>query len=368
MAATPTNAVSAQDDFALVVGINDYPRLSEDRTPNDLSGPGPDALAVTNFLVNDIGVPCANVRCLISSGEGTCSVAEDRFERRYVPSKPRPTNSDIESCLETHIGAADDIVGGPQRLGRRLWIYLAGHGATPAANLGDLVLFSADARGATLPKHFHATAWANYLALLPPFDEIVLWMDCCSTIAFAFVPVTPPQRTLEFRAAPALRSFVMASGAGRQAFEAPDAQGVVRGIFTSRLLDGLRRDAGVDDDGWVTSKTLYNFLANDDMGLAFASRPDGRRVERQKPSSPVNDYLKLFHRGAATVVHRLSTGFAPGEMVEVRNGALAVDQTAQAGSDGSVSVALGTGLFMLEGLSSRRRYLYSTASRLLAHT
>jgi hypothetical protein len=252
-------------DHAIVVGIGHYPALGPGGTqPNDLPGAIADADAMADWLANSAG---AQVTKITSTGyNGTpWNVAEIR-----------PKIGDVHDAIQP-------LATANQRIGNRLYVYVAGHGIAPEPRSRCLILADAKASLVQWIPNFEAPAWIDWLARQTQFDEFVLWMDCCGTQGFEYERGRPPANTTgAARAVPDARVFMaFASGNGREAYEGPNKDGVVRGQFTDRLLRGLEGKAA-DFDGEVRSASLASYLRNGNAAVADGNTetvPTSNRAE-----------------------------------------------------------------------------------------
>src|SRR5262245_20513430 len=98
-------------DHAIVVGIRRCPALG------DLNGPENDARDFEQWLLDPAGgdVPPANVRRILSSD----------FAPNANPLDDKPTTAELESAFDALYDRGDQNGG---KTGRRLYVYLAGHG------------------------------------------------------------------------------------------------------------------------------------------------------------------------------------------------------------------------------------------------
>ncbi|MEH2500412.1 hypothetical protein V1294_006891 [Bradyrhizobium sp. AZCC 1678] len=155
-------------DWAIIVGVKDY----LDPSLNTLEGPISDAQSFFNWLVRpeggDICDP-ARIKLVKSLGRPT------------TPSKAKPTGDDIYAAGEDIISSLD----GQDERGRRLYIYMSGHGCTPinAEQAESVALLMANARTTGTLFNFPATACAKFMRRGGYFDEVILIMDCCRSQA-----------------------------------------------------------------------------------------------------------------------------------------------------------------------------------------
>jgi len=222
-------------DFAVVVGINSY----QDKTAfKDLEGPANDAAELIAWLKdpNGGGIPDENI---------------DPYVRLSGPGRDRPTSGDIVGLLRdlfTRDRAED------QPIGRRLYVFLAGHGFTNSVALS--LLHAVETRRAA-PAFVSGTQWLDCFQERALFDELVLCMDCCRDYEPTFDPPGRPcTNQLDSAGNAVKRLYLLATGIGKGAYEA-DFNGTVHGYFSRALIDALRDDA-IDGDGRMTAANVAN--------------------------------------------------------------------------------------------------------------
>jgi hypothetical protein len=328
------------DHYGVVVGISHYPSLGDPPdTTAHLKGPENDADAVCAWLKSAAGVPDANIKVVKSS--------------TFMPPDPtgaaKPTITEIDQCLlwldELARKNKDSRKG--LRVGRRLYLYVSGHGFSPKRNQGCLFAANASPRYGATSNISHWIEWlqdANY------FDEFVLWMDCCMNRMSSLPPspVLLPAATTNEPAGPAFIAF--AAQRPLKAVEAPvaDDENRVHGVFTWALLDGLR-GAAVDQYGMITSYSLANWLRN-------AMRPRMSSVDLNDPDvAKEPDILKqdpglVFARGLAPKAYKTVLSFpaaAAGQQARLWGGrppqihrGFTIEST--------VELALAPGLYLLD--------------------
>ncbi|RWP51082.1 caspase family protein [Mesorhizobium sp.] len=336
MPPSAVNAAAAASDFAIVVGIGSYPKLGRNETSKDLKGPPGDALDVTRWLVSEVGVPCDNVVCLTSSGLGNCSVVDGAMTA-WGQQTPHPNVSDICSLFEDFVEKSIiKLNSGDPRIGRRLWVYMAGHGFALKSATRDVCVLTADSLGHTLVKNVCATRWIDWIAQETPFDEVILFLDCCAEMATGLTPGVPFLQETANRQHPAKRLVIAAAPYGQQTFEASiDSNGTVRGIFTQKLLKALRGAAGSETDGSLASTHLRDYFEN-------GPTADQVRVLECDPFTVVN-----LAGTAATPVYTIATGLPPGSVVVVTDGFNRQIGNLTVTADGTVSQSFAAGLYKL---------------------
>jgi len=257
-----------QTDHAIVCGINNYPAFPA------LGGPEHDARAFCDWLLNDAKVPDSNIKRVFSS------------DFANVAGQPvSQTKPSLDALNErfTELGElAFKNFGRVPRIGRRLYIYLAGHGITPRTSnpSGSAALLMANAGPQTPGTGFHLSgpAYAEWFRRAHAFDEILLFMDCCRNavedVDEAPVPFLPlrggnPEVVKTFQA--------LATQWDAPSFEqlvgTPPQQ---RGVFTYALIQAFKG-------------------ARDNSGRLLASNLDGsiRIIINQLRNGDVPQFPKL---------------------------------------------------------------------------
>lgn len=308
----------AEQDRAIVVGISHYPGLG------DLSGPENDAKAFAEWLCSPSGghVPESNIDLIISS----------HFPWRQDPVDAEPTTQAVQKAIDRLyvIGASSGYVG------KRLYLYMAGHGLAP--ELEKAALLMANAAKKRTGHHVPGPPYANWFRKSRYFDEVVLLMDCCFT-----VDDRSPQQPCHLVSLPPGGSvgrsyWALAADLGEPAYELPDDSGEMRGVFTTSVLAILRQ--GPPGGGNVTGALLKELVPQYMTKLL-----DG--ADNQVPQFlPQGDGDILFVNRAAASYHvRIHVGPAgKGRQVELCDGTLAVVPPAHR-SNGIWEWKLGPGIY-----------------------
>jgi hypothetical protein len=343
--ATQANIDAAKSDHALVIGIAGYPNLGAKGTANDLGGPVFDALAVADWLVNDAGVPSQNVTCVTSSGIHDMANSQCAF---WPDQDVRPRRDDIEGPLARRI--RDSLIKhhqGHARLGRRIWIYCAGHGFTPSSDMSDIALLMSDALERGYVPNLAMTKFADWITQYQAFDEVVLWLDCCAETRVVQRVGEPFLPNSLFNTQPPKRFYVIAAPTGRLAYEDP-TRTPPQGIFTQRLLAALRGDARVSATGHITSEAIRDFFKN-----TGSPHPESS-VEVPEPEVSKFTLMDLVHLGVSTrtpamapsaSTYTLHLGVAAGTVVEILGAQLQTLYQVPVGTKGEVQVQLAAGLY-----------------------
>jgi hypothetical protein len=290
----PTGHANATDR-AVVVGIDRYPSLEA------LSGPENDANAFVGWLTDPAGgsVPPARVTRIVSSD--------------FPNHKAEPTTVAIDTAFEAIITDFDDTGAG----GRRLYIFLAGHGFAPS--VAEAALLMANAAAGRFGHYIPGRLYSDWFRTAAFFEEVVLLMDCCRDVRTTVPPRMPPwdPRT---GVTPSKLFLGFATEMGRASRERPskDDQNRVRGRFSEAVIAGLRHAA--DAQGRVTSETLKDFVFN--LLSQEAAANGETELNRQEPKFPSTDQI-LFARVSVpyTLVATFAAGPAPtllsGDLVTV---------------------------------------------------
>ena len=178
-------ATSGANDWAIVVGIKDY----GDPDLNTLKAPITDAEKFLAWLRSPTGGGIVEPEV-----EDASAAARDTDEQmnlspdrvKIVKSKgaqpslsgSKPTLMDVSEKVEE----IEDWLMANKTQGRRLYLYMAGHGCTPIdpTVTDNVALLMANAQ---IPKRSHhnfpATSCARSMRVRGLFKEVILIMDCC---------------------------------------------------------------------------------------------------------------------------------------------------------------------------------------------
>jgi hypothetical protein len=209
-------------DFAIVVGINRYPGL----TP--LEGPENDAKEFASWLTEgeeSTGRTC-DAQIIVSS----------QFELTNDPASAKPMVSEVDQAFNRIFQRGKKL---DERLGRRLTIFLAGHGFT--SERSGIALLTAEATADTLGFHIPGRRYADSFLSSGMFEEVVLFMDSCRDSYPKVQLRDVPFRMNERPGTPTTFCYgFAASWAQRSREKFFDDERRVRGIFSRALVDGLR--------------------------------------------------------------------------------------------------------------------------------
>jgi len=234
------------DDYAIVVGISHYPGLSQPGMSFDLLGPDRDADAIYEWLLAPGlgGLKKENV-WLIKTGVPLAT----------EPVDAAPTPKNISNAFTQLFRRGKDQFGNFKLpLGRRLYIYGAGHGFRAATN--KPALLTADAMPELLWNSY-AHAWVEFFRGAGFFQEYAVWIDCCMN---PFTTVVAEQLPNKLAGGAQGIAFTAIAAMDRSALEAEMSDGQTHGVFTWTLLQGLNGKAA--EKGEITGESLRKFLYN----------------------------------------------------------------------------------------------------------
>lgn len=247
------------EDRAIIIGVTDYPGLTS------LSGPENDAIAFHKWLIDPTGggVPPGQAELIVSSSFNDPPFGD--------AANAEPTEQKIYRIFQGYKKIANQNKAAKKglRVGRRLYLYFAGHGIAPnsisegfAPTFEDAALLMANAEDEFFSYHIPGKSWANLFFMNGYFDEVVLLMDCCREN----YPNTPPNFVKQafsttYKELDENKLFYgFATKWNKLARERKMDDGEWHGVFTTALIAGLRGAAADPATGEVTARTLGNYL------------------------------------------------------------------------------------------------------------
>jgi uncharacterized caspase-like protein len=326
------------DHYAILVGIERYPALGEGNSPLDLRGPRNDVALIKQWLLDPKG----------GAFQDDSTIFEVHEPQDMPAGTAVPTAAQLDALMARlfETAQANKAAQKGLQVGRRVYIYMSGHGFSPGRQRA--CLFTADAKE-HLGQNVHATGWLSWLQDSGYFREFVLWVDACMNRASFLAPHDPPL-PLAASFNPPLANFV--AFAAQRPLKAVEAQtpedGKVHGVFTWTLVEGLR-GAAADVNGRVTGRSLADWVRN---GMAARFGPSERedRDVAQEPEIIQEDAGLIFARGLAPPTYAVKLSFpAAAHGQEARLWAGTPPRIAQAFVAGPASeLRLKPGLYLLE--------------------
>ena len=245
------------EDYAIVVGINWYPQF------NRLLGPEADALRFRDWLASPTGgmVALSKIKTILSS--------DHQGLDENIRATWQPTLQDLKEALRSHSDKAfnNDKNGKGPRVGRRLYMFLSGHGITPdrtPTTNPDYIgaLLSASATPSDSADHLMGYPWVEWFRTAGAFDEIILLMDCCRDLKNNVTPTFCTPTPLTSGRREEVRVFyAAAAGVDSKSWETDLGVPPQRhGVFSYVLMEALQNDSLCDANGWLMNSQLRETL------------------------------------------------------------------------------------------------------------
>lgn len=236
-----------ENDYGIVVGINRYRHPYYD----DLRGAVNDARDFVRWLKSPSG---GNI--------GKKQIAVHLSDAKGL--KPR-----LQALHDSFHELIKRSAHGEKKSGRRLYIYLAGHGVG-TEDVDGAGLLAADHdldRDSWLPGKIFADMFRKGGL----FDEVLLFMDCCRDYDEELTAPHNPFRVQAGGAAGVKRCYGYGAKFDRQSHEEKFGNRY-HGVFTRVLMQGLRGRA-VREDGKVTAGSLADYVTKKMQDLRPEQEP-----------------------------------------------------------------------------------------------
>ncbi|MES2107977.1 MAG: caspase family protein [Bacteroidota bacterium] len=273
------------NDFAIIVGINDYKELPP------LKGPVSDALAFRDWVRSADGgdIPEQNCKFIDNTDSSV------------------PTQDLIDAKLDEIIAG-----GGPYR---RLYFFFAGHGIGLDWSSNGLCLPGWTSRFRN--KSLSSKAYLDYTVGTSFFQEVYFFLDCCRDRLINAIAL-PPTLGLARPRGQGVKSLVLyASDFENAAGEAldQDTSSTVRGYFSQALVDGLK-GAAADQNGNITANGLVNFTQRKTAELAMADQ-QSQTVTPQFYGPGITMDELIIREGVAPPVTAVTVTFPIGGRIQL---------------------------------------------------
>jgi hypothetical protein len=275
----------ASQDWAVVVGINAYPAFTS------LKGPTQDATEFAQWLLSGLGACVPDDQLVL--------IRSPNYE---APPELEQVSPRLEAVKQAFIELARKASKSEfYRLGRRLYIFLAGHGILPThtsiPDYDETALLMANADTITLGEHCGGHVYAEWFRALGAFDEVVLFVDCCRDQKDN-IPLSPhPFPSLRPQRDPARRFYAAATKLDSRAWERSFGP-ATHGVFSYALLEALKNPTLCDAQGCLTGDVLAKYLYANIPDLKKGQEPEIhytpardilfiRRVDPKKPKARI---------------------------------------------------------------------------------
>ena len=339
----------ARNDWAIVVGIRDY----FDADLHGLQGPENDARAFHEWVTapDGGGVPKKQAQLILSSmfQEPAPEKAENAM----------PTALAIRAAFDhLHAIAAENEENEIGReVGRRLYLFFAGHGFAPSHRDDLTALITADAsiHEARL-SHVLASEFADWFYRARFFEEIFLFVDCCRSImeCAQLFESWPVERGRDFHQV--RRFYAYGARVAMESREWTPEGRECHGVFTMTLLDALRGGAqDPDDPAVITAESLRDHLYNAfaaNMVPADRERPDVPKEpevvyeSRPGPKLEIAGVPRALRKKLRYPVEITAPASAVGKKVRVLDGSF--ELATEATLTEMTALELARGLYVLE--------------------
>jgi hypothetical protein len=205
----------APNDYALVIGVNDYPRWN--KGAKSLKGSVKDAQNFRDWLVKDEGggLPCSNVKLVLSSAD---------------PLSPR------QHVIDDAFRELRELSEGKTR--RRFYFYFSGHGHSRAGSFGQQSLCLANWSPADAGAALHLESYVKSSVGCLKFSEAVFFLDCCRLRQIAPLGQSSELECGDPQMADRYSAIVFGTEQYTPTYEGEVAE-EIRGYFTAGLLQVL---------------------------------------------------------------------------------------------------------------------------------
>lgn len=263
--------MTVRPDFAIVAGISHYP----DEGLGTLAGCENDARAFREWVTTKGGVAEQRVAYIVSSD----------FPVSANAAGAKPAEAELEHAFRRlHDAARRSLDAGTGwTIGRRLYIYLAGHGFVPSWQSQNriLALLTANA-GEGSPNHVAAPLYQRWARDSAVFDEVLLFMDCCASTDYE-VGVRPVPFVMPKMPGAVAKGRLFYAAACKPGFKTREKTvlrgGVKRGVFTLTLLEGLSGGAAKGSN--ITNFSLTSYLTEQMERHLDAADLEDEEISRQ---------------------------------------------------------------------------------------
>lgn len=274
-------------DYAVIIGIKTYPDFDKD---GPLEGPENDAIAFRDWVISPTG---GNVP---DDEEHVALIISSKYTPpAKTPDDARPMIVDVQGAFERLQNKAEDNAskGKGLQVGRRLYIYMAGHGFAPRDDQTALLMANAKRDRTGAIYHILGQYTADWFYKAKYFEEIILLMDCCREL----YPVMGLNMSFSQSIAPGAvnkvkRFYGHATKWSRLSRE-KNINGVRRGIFTATLMKALEGGAVDPETGELTAQSLSDYLYTNMEGLLDDAEKEKQDIQKE----PEIDYYPKKGKG-----------------------------------------------------------------------
>ena len=230
-------------------------------------------------------------------------------------------------------------------MGRRLYLYMSGHGFAPRRREGAVFVANATR---TRTHHVFASRWHEWFSNAEYFDELVLWMDCCMVSDLTVTPEPAGFRTLQGTTPKKMFSAYAARYPQQAVERLMPHDSRVHGVFTYTLLKGLGSAEEPGTGGQVTSASLKGYLLTEMKKNLSPDQISDPSVS-QEPDFGYDDAMVFCTLTPNTSVVTLTfPAAAEGRSFRVMTGAPPRQAAGATVQHGSASVRLPAGFYVVK--------------------
>ena len=235
-----------RDAVAIIVGIQDYKRLSRAEYANT------DAQAFYDYAVRALGIPASNIKLLVDSEADQLEVY--KALRNWLPAKVNQGKTDV-------------------------YVFYSGHGL-PAEDGKSLYLLPHGADKDFLDKSAISQQEINTLLQAAQAKSVTLFLDSCysgqsrtgETLLASARPIALKAQSVAF---PPEFTVITATAPDQMSWSSPDLK---HGIFSYYLMKGMEGDADLNKDGTITVNEMQTYLSEN---VARQAQRNGRTQLQQ---------------------------------------------------------------------------------------
>lgn len=326
-----------ENDYALVIGINDYPSKENGGLLPTLKGAIADAQAMAEWLTDKRGgrIPLSNCETLYSSMD--CST---------------PLLEMIDKKLENIF----DNVWAKGGEADRFYFYFSGHGFGSEINQSDIALCLTNW---SLKRKRSAISSFEYYDLFirfKIFGEVIFWTDCCRNTSYRIRPFGSTLDVFRIGSIDTVYMIGFATQYMDQAYEVGiGANNESRGIFSQLLLKGLNGEA-TTENGAINAHSLKSYL---DIHVPIAAQEHGYKQKPQIMITGDADSI-LFREGISPNKEKCFISISPEQAgeIEILNGNLQCILRSIINEEKIIEIDLVVGIYIVQNPTKNSRCLF----------
>ena len=326
------------NDYALIIGVNDYTPTPAEGGLRRLRGAVPDATEFNNWILSSTGgnIPPGNCKTITSTNNPDKPL-QDHIDEEFV---------NIQSLVEGKNGEA-----------RRLYFYFSGHGFGINSSTKEIALCLVRWSSKFRHNAISSEKYKDRFVQFGFFDEIFVIADCCRNFMLNVIPKEPTFGPAISKSKSTKLFTAYSTQYQDSSYEVEQAGSEeTRGVFTKVLLDGLKGGA-VIEGGIITAQSLKTYLQKNTIAEAqkinLKQSPYIEHSFDDEPIFMVPDFESFKQKCRIEFVTQRSGN------VELINGDLLLEATFNPIGHSSVYLELKPGLFVLKDVDSGDQKFFS---------